>query len=214
MMMFGQDLGVVDSTKDKETKQKRPKKSDLVKVPKEILSQVGAAIRDFEMIKEGDRVLVALSGGKDSLALVHVLRHFQSVAPINFSIGAVTVDPMVYEYNPSPLIPYLTNEVGIPYFLERDAIVERAKTCMQKNSICAFCSRMKRGMIYNCARREGYNVIAMGQHLDDLAESFVMSAFHNGYLRTMKANYTIDKGDLRVIRPLVYCREALFKDFS
>lgn len=73
---------------------------------------------------------------------------------------------------------------------------------------------MKRGMIYSCARREGYNVIAMGQHLDDLAESFVMSSFHNGQLRTMKANYTIDKGDLRVIRPLVTCREKLFKDFS
>lgn len=175
---------------------------------------MGAAIRDFEMIKDGDRVLVALSGGKDSLALVHILRHFQSVAPIKFTLGAVTVDPMVYEYNPAPLIPYLSGDLGMPYFLERDAIVERAKTCMQKNSICAFCSRMKRGMIYNCARREGYNVIAMGQHLDDLAESFVMSAFHNGCLRTMKANYTIDKGDLRVVRPLVYCREALFKDFA
>lgn len=69
-------------------------------------------------------------------------------------------------------------------------------------------------MIYNCARRENYNVIAMGQHLDDLAESFVMSTFHNGALRTMKASYTIDKKDLRVIRPLVTCREALFKNFS
>jgi tRNA(Ile)-lysidine synthase TilS/MesJ len=104
--------------------------------------------------------------------------------------------------------------LGIPYWIESDAIVERAKDCMQKNSICSFCSRMKRGMIYNCARREGYNVIAMGQHLDDLAESFVMSSFHNGVLRTMKANYTIDAGDLRVIRPLVTCREALFRDFS
>ena len=85
---------------------------------------------------------------------------------------------------------------------------------MQNNSICSFCSRMKRGMIYSCARKNGYNVIAMGQHLDDLAESFVMSSFHNGHLRTMKANYTIDKGDLRVIRPLVTCREALFKEFS
>jgi tRNA(Ile)-lysidine synthase TilS/MesJ len=102
----------------------------------------------------------------------------------------------------------------VPYFIESDAIVERAKQSMQKNSICSFCSRMKRGMIYTCARREGYNVIAMGQHLDDLAESFVMSTFHNGALRTMKANYTIDAGDLRVIRPLVTCREALFKDFA
>ena len=82
--------------------------------------------------------------------------------------------------------------LGIPYFLESDALVDRARVSMQKNSICSFCSRMKRGMIYSCARREGYNVIAMGQHLDDLAESFVMSSFHNGQLRTMKANYTID----------------------
>lgn len=88
-------------------KGKRPKKHQLLKVPKEILSQVGAAIRDFEMIKDGDRVLVALSGGKDSLALIHILRHFQSVAPIRFELGAITVDPMVYEYNPAPLIPYL-----------------------------------------------------------------------------------------------------------
>lgn len=165
------------------------------------------------MIKDGDKVLVALSGGKDSLSLLHILKYFQTVAPIKFEIGAVTIDPMVYEYNPKPLIPYM-KEIGVTFFLESDAIVERAQSCMQKNSICSFCSRMKRGMIYNCARREGYNVIAMGQHLDDLAESFVMSSFHNGYLRTMKANYTIDKGDLRVIRPLVYCREALFKDFS
>lgn len=170
-------------------------------------------MRDFEMIKDGDRVLVALSGGKDSLALVHILRHFQKVAPIKFDIGAVTVDPMVVEYKPQPLIPYMES-LGVPYWIEADAIVERARTSMQKNSICSFCSRMKRGMIYNCARREKYNVIAMGQHLDDLAESFVMSSFHNGQLRTMKANYTIDKGDLRVIRPLVTCREALFKDFS
>jgi len=102
----------------------------------------------------------------------------------------------------------------VPYWIESDALVERARVSMQKNSICSFCSRMKRGMIYNCARREKYNVIAMGQHLDDLAESFVMSTFHNGQLRTMKANYTIDKGDLRVIRPLVTCREVLFKEFA
>ena len=118
-------------------------------------------MRDFGMIRDGDKVLVALSGGKDSLTLLHILRHFQSVAPIHFDIGAVTIDPEVYEYNPRPLVQYLA-QLGVPYFLESDAIVERAKLSMQKNSICAFCSRMKRGMIYNCARREGYNVIAMG----------------------------------------------------
>ena len=81
----------------------------------------------------------------------------------------MTVDPMVNEYKPQPLVPYMKS-LGIPYWIESDAIVERAKSSMQGNSICSFCSRMKRGMIYNCARREGYNVIAMGQHLDDLAQ--------------------------------------------
>lgn len=120
---------------------------------------------------------------------------------------------MVVEYQPKPLIKYMES-ICVPYWIESEALVERARVSMQKNSICSFCSRMKRGMIYNCARREKYNVIAMGQHLDDLAESFVMSSFHNGQLRTMKANYTIDKGDLRVIRPLVTCREVLFREFA
>ena len=198
---------------DSEKKEVKEKKAKLLKIPSAIQSTVGAALIDFKMIKDGDRVLVALSGGKDSLCLVHILRHFQAVAPIKFDIGAVTVDPLVVEYQPGPLIPYMES-IGVPYWLEKDALVDRARESMQKNSICSFCSRMKRGMIYSCARREGYNVIAMGQHLDDLAESFVMSSFHNGMLRTMKANYTIDKGDLRVIRPLVTCREALFKEFA
>jgi tRNA 2-thiocytidine biosynthesis protein TtcA len=78
---------------------------------------------------------------------------------------------------------------------------------MDNDSYCAFCSRMKRGVMYGAARRHGYNVLALGQHLDDLAESFMLSAFHGGRLKTMKAHYRIDAGDLRVIRPLVYVRE-------
>lgn len=105
-------------------------------------------------------------------------------------------------------------KLGVKYFFESSPILERAKQSLQNDSICSFCARMKRGIIYTCARREGYNVIAMGQHLDDLAESFLMSTFHNGMLRTMKANYIIDHGDLRVIRPLIYCREKLFKEFT
>jgi len=83
------------------------------------------------------------------------------VAPIKFDIGAVTIDPMVSEYKPQPLIPYM-KQIGVPYWIESDALVDRARESMQKNSICSFCSRMKRGMIYNCARREGYTVVAMG----------------------------------------------------
>lgn len=94
-------------------------------MPKDIKAQVGAAIRDFEMIKDGDRVLIALSGGKDSLCLIHILKYFKSVAPIKFEIGAVTVDPMVNEYKPQPLIEYMKS-IDVPYWIESDAIVERA----------------------------------------------------------------------------------------
>jgi tRNA 2-thiocytidine biosynthesis protein TtcA len=89
-----------------------------------------------------------------------------------------------------------------------------AKSHMGKNSYCAFCSRIKRGVIYNTARKNGFNVIALAQHLDDLAESFLMSAFHGGKLKTMKAHYVNDEGDLRIIRPLVYVRERLTSDFA
>ncbi|CAM9657353.1 unnamed protein product [Ectocarpus fasciculatus] len=85
---------------------------------------------------------------------------------------------------------------------------------MQGDSLCAFCARMKRGLLYSCCREQGYNKLVLAQHLDDLAESFIMSALHNGQVRTMKANYKIEAGDVRVIRPLCYAREALTKDFA
>ena len=92
-------------------------------------------------------------------------------------------------FDPSPLIGYLKT-LQIPYFYESQQIMERAKGSEEVSSICSYCARMKRGIIYSCARREGYNVLAMGQHLDDLCESFLMSIFHNGMMRTMKAHYT------------------------
>lgn len=165
------------------------------------------------MIHDGDRVLLGLSGGKDSLTLLHLLIHFQRHAPIRFEIGAVTVDPQAESFDPSPLIPYMES-LGIPYHYRREPIVELAQEHMNNNSYCAFCSRMKRGTIYSMARKQGYNVIALAQHLDDLAESFLMSAFHGGQLKTMKANYLITDGDLRVIRPLVYVRERQTADFA
>jgi tRNA(Ile)-lysidine synthase TilS/MesJ len=85
---------------------------------------------------------------------------------------------------------------------------------LQGDSLCAFCSRFKRGLLYNCCRNFKYNKLVLAQHLDDLAESFMMSALHNGQIRTMKANYTIEAGDVRVIRPFVYLRETMTRDFS
>ncbi|MCB1737774.1 MAG: tRNA 2-thiocytidine biosynthesis protein TtcA [Gammaproteobacteria bacterium] len=187
--------------------------SEFPKPPKSLLRPVGRALVDYRMIENGDRVLLALSGGKDSLSLLHLLRHFQRHAPVRFELGAVTIDPGAEDFDPSPLKPYLA-ELGVPYFYREEPIVERAKTQMGKPSYCAFCARMKRGSLYSCARENDYNVLALGQHLDDLAESFLMSALFEGRLNTMKANYTNRAGDVRVIRPLIYARERQTAAFA
>jgi tRNA 2-thiocytidine biosynthesis protein TtcA len=181
--------------------------------PKALLRPVGRAIADYYMIRNGDRVLLGLSGGKDSLSLLHILVHLQRHAPVRFEVAALTVDPMSDSFDPSPLKDYVPR-LGIPYFYVQQPIMELGQEHMDNDSYCAWCARMKRGVMYTTARREGYNVLALAQHLDDLAESFLMSAFHGGQLRTMKANYTVREGDLRVIRPLVYARERQTADFA
>ncbi len=184
-----------------------------LKPPKSLLRPVGRAIADYAMIQAGDRLLLGISGGKDSLSLLHILRHLQAYAPIRFELAALTVDPQVEGFDPSPLKTYM-RELEIPYHYEQQAIMERARTHMKKPSFCSWCSRMKRGAMYKVAREHGYNVLVLAQHLDDLAESFLMSAFHGGRLQTMKAHYRIDAGDLRVIRPLAYVRERQTRDFA
>ncbi|WP_303909328.1 tRNA 2-thiocytidine biosynthesis TtcA family protein [Thiohalomonas denitrificans] len=186
-----------------------------LKPPKGLLRPVGRAIADYGMIRDGDRVLLGLSGGKDSLSLLQILLHLQRHAPIRFEVGAITVDPQIPGFDPSLLKPYL-EWLGVPYFYNSQPIAEEAEKYQEEKSFsfCAFCARMKRGTIYSTARREGYNVIALAQHLDDLAESFLMSAFHRGQLRTMKAHYVNDAGDLRIIRPLVYARERQTAAFA
>jgi tRNA(Ile)-lysidine synthase TilS/MesJ len=177
------------------------------KPPKSLLRKVGRAIADFDMIRAGDRLLLGVSGGKDSLSLLLILRHLQSYAPVRFELGVITVDPMVEGFEPASLKAYY-ELLGVPWHYRQQPIMEQAKSHMDGDSFCAYCSRMKRGIMYNTCREQGYNVLVLAQHLDDLAESLLMSMFHGGQLRTMKAHYLNDAGDLRVIRPLVYCRES------
>ena len=175
------------------------------KPPKSLLRQVGRAIGDFGMIRDGDRILLGVSGGKDSLSLLHILRHLKTYAPVRFDLGVLTVDPQVPGFDPGPLRDYYTS-LGVPWFYEQQPIMEQAKGHMDGDSFCAYCSRMKRGIMYRICRAEGYGVLALAQHLDDLAESLFMSIFHGGQLRTMKAHYVNDEGDVRIIRPLAYAR--------
>jgi len=184
-----------------------------VRPSRPLLAAAGRAIGDYAMIRDGDRVLLGLSGGKDSLTLLHLLLHLQRKAPVKFELAACTVDPQSPEYDPSPLKAYMA-ELGVPYFYESQPIVDSAAEHMKGDSFCAYCSRMRRGILYRIARENGFNVLALAQHLDDLAESFLMSAFFGGKLRTMQAHYLNDAGDVRVIRPLVYARERQTRDFA
>ena len=184
-----------------------------IKLPKLLVKPVGRAISDFGMIKDGDKILLAVSGGKDSLSLFHLLRHFQKHAPINFELGVVTIDPQVEGFEPQALSEFFI-QFDTPYFFEEFPILEQAKESMKGDSYCSFCARIKRGLMYKVARNEGYNVLALGQHLDDLSESLMMSMCHNGKIQTMKAHYINDAKDLRIIRPMVYVRERQLVDFA
>ena len=184
-----------------------------VNLPKLLIKPVGRAISDFGMIQDGDKILLAVSGGKDSLSLFHLLRHFQRHAPVKFDLGVVTIDPQVEGFEPQALEVFFKT-FDIPYFFEEFPILEQAKESMKGDSYCSFCARIKRGLMYKVARREGYNVLALGQHLDDLSESLIMSMCHNGKIQTMKAHYINDAKDLRIIRPMAYVRERQLADFA
>ncbi|EEC43307.1 predicted protein, partial [Phaeodactylum tricornutum CCAP 1055/1] len=192
-------------------------KSKHIKPPPKMMRLVTQAVMQWEMLEEGDRLLLGLSGGKDSLSLLHCLLEFQKKLPIKFEIEVCTIDPMTPSFDPSPLIPYI-NTLGLKYHFIKDNIVSRASSSGKDgkvvSSLCAYCARMKRGNLYACARRNNCNKLVLAQHLDDCAESFMMSVMHNGFLRTMKANYQINAGGISVIRPLAYCRESLMTEFA
>ncbi|OII70770.1 uncharacterized protein cubi_00915 [Cryptosporidium ubiquitum] len=181
-----------------------------------IRKQVGRAIKKFDMIQEGDKILIAVSGGKDSLTMLHVLLFLQKVAPVRFEISVATVDPQTSEMDASKLIPYMES-IGVKYHFISYPIVDIAANVKQKQkklSYCAFCSRMKRGLLYSCMKENGYNVLSLGQHVDDICESFLLSIMNNGKLNTMKANYFVPEYNIRVIRPMIYCREKDLANFA
>jgi tRNA(Ile)-lysidine synthase TilS/MesJ len=175
--------------------------------PGRLLEEVRRAIGEYHMIVAGDRVMVGLSGGKDSLSMLHVLGYLQQEGKTRFELRACTVDPMSPAFDPRPLRAYV-ERLGVAYTLESAPVIPMAEEKgASLESLCAWCARMKRGMLYTACRREGCNVLALGQHLDDLSESLMMSLMHNGLLRTMKAHYLNGQGDVRIVRPLCLVRE-------
>ena len=146
-----------------------------IKPAKKLLRPVGRAIADYQMIQHDDHLLLGLSGGKDSLTLLHLLHHLQSYAPVRFKLAVATVDPCIEGFDPSPLKEYLV-QLGIDYFYQKQQIAEQASENMSGDSFCSYCSRMRRGILYSVARKNNCNKLVLAQHLDDLCLLYTSDA--------------------------------------
>lgn len=175
------------------------------------MSKLGKTNAEFKLIEEGDKILVGLSGGKDSLTMIHAMREQQRRAPFKFEFIAVTVGYGMGE-NFDKLAAHC-KEYDIPHLVHDTKTYEVAKEKIRKNSsFCSFFSRMRRGFLYSVAKEQGCNKVALGHHLDDAAESFFMNFTYNGQMRSLAPKYRAENG-LVVIRPLIQMRERQLSAF-
>lgn len=176
------------------------------------MSKLGKTNAEFELIEEGDKILVGFSGGKDSLTMIHALKEQQRRAPFKFEFIAVTVGYGMGE-NFENLVKHC-KEYEIPHVVHDTKIYELAEEKIRKNSsFCSFFSRMRRGSLYGAAEKYGCNKVALGHHMDDAAESFFMNFIYNGQMRSLAPKYRADNG-LIVIRPLIQMRERQLAGFA
>jgi len=180
-----------------------------------ITRKAGRAIGDFGLIGDGDSVMVALSGGKDSWTLLHVLEALRKKAPIKFSLVAVNINPGFPGFR-SDIVEEHLKGLGLEYHIESSNIfkVISGKMGPDEEGYCSFCARLRRGVLYRLAGELGCNKIALGHHADDLIESFLMSAFYNGEIRSMPPKLLAEDGVNVVIRPLCYVSEEETRAFA
>lgn len=177
------------------------------KLRKRLRRQVGQAICDFQMIQEGDRVMVCVSGGKDSLTLLDLLLHLKETAPVAFEVAAVTLDQKQPGFEVERLVAHY-EALGVPYHIvEVDTYSVVRERIPEGKTYCSLCSRLRRGILYGFAERQGFTKIALGHHRDDILETFFLNLFFTGQLKTMPPKLLSDDRKHIVIRPLAYCKE-------
>lgn len=177
------------------------------KIHKRLRRETGKAIEDFNMIEEGDRVMVCLSGGKDSFTLLDILLQLQTKAPISFSIIAMNLDQKQPGF-PEHVLPQYLQQLGIEYkIVQEDTYSIVKEKIPEGKTTCSLCSRLRRGIIYRVAEEVGATKIALGHHRDDIVETLFLNMFYGGRLKSMPPKLLSDNGKHTVIRPLAYCKE-------
>ncbi|MBQ9788395.1 MAG: hypothetical protein IJW31_02180 [Lentisphaeria bacterium] len=183
------------------------------KIYKKISRQVGLAIESYKLINENDRILIGLSGGKDSVILTHILHEFQRKAPIKFELEVVTFNPQFAEFNIKAIAEYAAKQ-NWKHTIKTLNVAEIIEEKNFSDNPCVLCSRLRRGLLYQTAEELKCNKLALGHHADDAIISFMMSYFRGQGLSSMAPNVPGDNGKLRIIRPLVLTAESWIAEFA